>query len=132
MSPTLARTACSMPRCPEIAVERGRCPGHRRTTSQRGYGETHEAARQQLALTLPAPCAYGCGTLLDTNDSWVAAHVVDGSPLAGWIASCLTCNERAKHQLMRPIETAIVVRAGDGRPTGNAKRDERRSDAPFA
>ena len=27
---------------------------------------------------------------------WVAAHVVDGDPSAGWLPSCRSCNERAK------------------------------------
>lgn len=75
-----------------------RCPRHQRTNNshQRGYGAAHQRARAQLALTLPAPCGYGCGTQLNPNGPWVAAHRIDGDPTAGWIASCRSCNERAK------------------------------------
>lgn len=43
---------------------------------------------------LPAPCGYGCGTTLTANSDWVAAHVEDGNPHAGWIASCAPCNQQ--------------------------------------
>lgn len=105
------RTACSVPGCPEYAVVggRGRCPSHYRTTSERGYDTTHVAARARLACTLPAPCAYGCGVTLRRGDPWVAAHVKDGVPQAGWVAGCLRCNERAKNGELQPISSAIVV-----------------------
>ena len=75
-----------------------RCPTHARTNdrSTRGYGPAHQQARANLKLTLPAPCGYGCGTALNPDGNWVAAHVIDGNPDAGWIASCRSCNERAK------------------------------------
>lgn len=74
-----------------------RCPRHQRPgTTARGYGTEHQAARADLARTLPAPCGYGCGTTLTPDGPWVAAHVIDGDPTAGWIASCRSCNERAK------------------------------------
>lgn len=80
-----------------------RCPTHRRahqrrrpTATQRGYGPAHRAARAELRDTLPALCGYGCGRLLMPDGDWVAAHRIDGDPSAGWLASCRTCNERAK------------------------------------
>lgn len=74
-----------------------RCPAHARPSSStaRGYGNHHRQARRRLADQLPAPCGYGCGTLL-TVATFVAAHRVDGDPTAGWIASCRSCNERMK------------------------------------
>lgn len=75
-----------------------RCPTHARPNSStaRGYGTAHQRARRELAATLPAPCGYGCGLILSPTGAWVAAHVIDGDPDAGWIASCRSCNERAK------------------------------------
>jgi hypothetical protein len=62
----------------------------------RGYGSAHQGARRTLRDMLPGPCGYGCGTWLMPDGDWIAAHVVDGDPTAGWVASCRTCNERAK------------------------------------
>lgn len=104
----MTRSVCSVPRCPAFAIERGRCGEHRLTTDGRGYGRTHGAARRALAATLPAPCAYGCGARLTRGGRWVAAHVVDGDERAGWVASCLVCNERAKRGL-RPASWAQVI-----------------------
>lgn len=80
-----------------------RCPTHRRawdrrrpTATQRGYDAEHRAARAELRNYLPGPCGYGCGRLLMPDGDWVAAHVIDGNPNAGWLASCRSCNERAK------------------------------------
>jgi hypothetical protein len=56
----------------------------------------HQATRALLRGTLPALCGYGCGALLLPDGDWVAAHVVDGDPSFGYIASCRRCNERAK------------------------------------
>lgn len=74
-----------------------RCPAHARPTSRetRGYGTAHREARRRLGESMPAPCGYGCGTIL-TAATFVAAHVIDGDPSAGWIASCRSCNERMK------------------------------------
>ena len=72
------------------------CPRHRRTTKERGYGLQHQRARARLAETLPTLCGYGCGRTLHPGSPWVAAHVIDGDPTAGWIVSCRSCNERAK------------------------------------
>jgi len=94
--PTAPLPACLMPCCPGRAVSHGYCELHRRTTSQRGYGLGHQQARDALRASLPAPCGYGCGRNLQPDGAWVAAHVVDGNPAAGWIASCPPCNERAK------------------------------------
>lgn len=63
---------------------------------ERGYGQTHRKARERLRTGLPAPCGYGCGRVLEPDDKWVAAHWIDGDPTAGWLASCLSCNELAK------------------------------------
>jgi len=83
-----------------------RCPAHQRqherdrrpSTAERGYGAAHQAARRALAELLPIACAYGCGTTLYPGSPWVAAHVVDGQPERGWMASCGPCNERAKQR----------------------------------
>ena len=74
-----------------------RCPAHARPTSSvgQGYGAAHRQARARLATTLPAPCGYGCGRTI-TAATFVTAHVIDGDPSAGWIASCRSCNEHAK------------------------------------
>jgi hypothetical protein len=95
--PSAPLPACLEPRCPGHAVFRGYCERDRKTTSQRGYGTGHQRARDALGATLPTPCGYGCGRMLALNGDWVAAHVVDGDPAAGWIAACQSCNERAKH-----------------------------------
>ncbi len=68
----------------------------RPSPAARGYGALHQAARRALVASLPAPCAYGCGAVLRAPGEMVAAHVRDGDPDAGWVASCRTCNERAK------------------------------------
>jgi hypothetical protein len=70
-----------------------RCAAH---PVPRHYGTAHQQARRYLAATLPAPCGYGCGTMLSPGDPWVAAHIIDRDPNAGWIVSCRGCNERAK------------------------------------
>jgi hypothetical protein len=85
-------------------TEGSRCPTHRRgwertrrpTATKRGYDVSHRRAREALKAELPGGCGYGCGTLLMPDGDWVAAHVVDGAPEFGYIASCRTCNERAK------------------------------------
>lgn len=82
-------------RCP---VHRSARWAHRGTTASRGYGAAHQAARRTLASMLPGPCGYGCGTTLYPGDDWVAAHAVDGQPEFGWLASCRSCNERAKQR----------------------------------
>lgn len=41
--PTMPPTACSTPGCPGRAVDRGRCPSCRQTTTERGYGAEHQA-----------------------------------------------------------------------------------------
>ena len=87
---------------PPTQVQSGRrcaaCERRRPNRTQRGYGAQHDRARRILAATLPAPCAYRCGTVLRSAAEMVAAHVVDGDPSAGWIAACRSCNERAKRR----------------------------------
>jgi len=34
--------------------------------------------------------------VLEPDGKWVAAHRIDGDPSAGWLASCVYCNEAAK------------------------------------
>lgn len=68
----------------------------RPSPAARGYGAEHQRARRALVATLPVPCAYGCGAVLADPSQMVAAHVRDGDPGAGWVASCRRCNERAK------------------------------------
>lgn len=101
----MTRSICLLSGCPQYAVHRGRCAAHRESTTERGYGAGHQEARAALAATLPAPCGYGCGSTLTADAAWVAAHVVDGDASAGWVAACVTCNERAKHEAL-PIMAA--------------------------
>jgi len=75
---------------------RGRCRACRQTNTQAGWGWQHQQARASLALSLPAWCGYGCGTWLTSASPWVAAHVIDGDPTAGYVVACRSCNERAK------------------------------------
>ena len=103
---------CLVAGCPRLTTAT-RCQQHERalerqrgTPTQRGYGAVHREARRQLGATLPTPCAYGCGTMLRPGGRWVAAHVVDGNPGAGWIAACVTCNERAKQSYRATREPA--------------------------
>lgn len=112
----MTRSVCYVPRCPAFAVFRGRCATHRQTTSERGYDRDHMAARRALGRHLPAPCAYGCGTILHRGSRWVAAHVVDGEPARGWVAACAPCNERAKHGLAQLDPGAEIVHLGQTAP----------------
>lgn len=105
----MTRTVCRRSGCPELAVFRGLCGAHRETTSERGYGSAHATARLCLAETLPAPCAYGCGTMLHGR-TFVAAHVVDGDESAGWVAACGPCNEKAKNGRLALAPEAAIVR----------------------
>ncbi len=98
-------TPCLVHRCPRFAVHRSRCQMHRESTASRGYGAAHQAARRDLAFTLPAACAYGCGTMLRIGDPWVAAHVIDGDQSAGRVASCRRCNERLGKRGVYPVLT---------------------------
>ena len=82
--------------CGTLIVSSGRCPACRGTNDRRGYGRQHQGARRSLRANLPGYCGYGCGTWLMPEGDWAAAHVVDGDPSAGWVASCRSCNERAK------------------------------------
>jgi hypothetical protein len=74
------------------------CERRRPSRQARGYDATHQRARAALARTLPAPCACGCGVVLDADSDWVAAHVRDGDPSAGWVAMCRSGNERMKRR----------------------------------
>ena len=93
--PTVVPVACSEPRCPGFAVHRGKCERHRQTTTERGYGRTHQQARESLGRTLPTPCGY-CRVVVWRGELWVAAHRIDGDPTAGWMVAHPTCNERGK------------------------------------
>ena len=74
------------------------CERRRPSRQARGYDAAHERARATLAAMLPAPCACGCGAVLDAGSDWVAAHLVDGDPSAGWAAMCRSGNERMKRR----------------------------------
>ena len=74
------------------------CERRRPSRQARGYGAAHERARATLAAMLPAPCACGCGALLGAGSDWVAAHLVDGDPSAGWAAMCRSGNEHMKRR----------------------------------
>jgi hypothetical protein len=74
------------------------CERRRPSRQARGYDAAHQHARALLLTTLPTTCGYGCGTVLRSHGEMVAAHVVDGRPEHGWMASCRSCNERAKRR----------------------------------
>lgn len=79
-------------RCPACGTSPGRDPQRRAAN----YGHHHRTERARLARTLPAPCWYACGTILEPASDWVAAHVIDGDPTSPRVVACRTCNERAK------------------------------------
>lgn len=56
--PTAPGVACSVARCPDTAVARGRCERHQRTTTERGYGAAHQRERR---AALPGARCEGCG-----------------------------------------------------------------------
>lgn len=88
-------------RCPPCDARKSRLrEAGRPSRYARGYDSAHYRARMALALTLPDACGYGCGRMLHRDGDWVAAHVVDGDPSAGWVAACRSCNERAKHRVV--------------------------------
>jgi hypothetical protein len=87
------------PRCPTHTRQRDAARGTRQT---RGYGPEHQRARTELIALLPTMCGYGCGTLLVTPQQLIAAHRVDGHPQYGWLPSCRSCNEQAKHNRIQP------------------------------
>jgi hypothetical protein len=86
---------CIVPQCPNLVTTGSRCPAHRGTREQRGYGAEHRAARRRLATTLPAPCGY-CGVRIAQGERWDAAHVRDGRPDLGYLIAHPLCNQRAR------------------------------------
>lgn len=80
-------------RCPQCERERSR---RRAPITKALYGTDHRRARRALMDQLPGYCGYGCGTWLTPDGKWNAAHVVDGDPSAGYIASCIPCNQKAR------------------------------------
>lgn len=128
-SPSNSRSICIVPGCPTPAARRGYCEEHARTTAERGYGYSHQAARGELKVMLPGECGYGCGTILYPDSDWVAAHRVDGRPEYGWLASCRSCNEQAKGgRLVSPGEleqTATLLRREPSPP------DRKRHTSPM-
>ena len=105
------------------------CERRRPSSQARGYDTTHQRARAALLATLPTPCAYGCGIVLQSPADMVAAHVVDGDPSAGWVASCRSCNERAKRRgwggMPGPLDPAETVSPRDRRHLLDARRESR-------
>jgi hypothetical protein len=71
------------------------CERRRPSRQARGYDASHDRARATLRALLPAPCFY-CRTVIGQGEAFVAAHVIDGDPSAGWAAAHAACNERAK------------------------------------
>lgn len=71
------------------------CDRRRPSRQARGYDANHDRARASLAAMLPAACFY-CRAVIGQCKPFVAAHVVDGDPSAGWAAAHAACNERAK------------------------------------
>ncbi len=71
------------------------CERRRPSRQARGYGANHQRARATIAAMLPAPRFY-CRTVIGQGEPFVAAHVVDGDPAAGWAAADAACNEGAK------------------------------------
>lgn len=75
---------CAQPGCPELQEAR-RCPEHagqreqqRGTRQARGYGKTHEAARQRLIATfMPGSPCPKCGAAMWDTRQLDAGHSVD-------------------------------------------------------
>jgi len=84
------------------------CERRRPSRQARGYDAAHNRARAALAAMLPAPCACECGAVLDAGSDWVAAHVVDGDPSAGWAAMCRPGNERMKRRGWRSTSDGVA------------------------
>jgi len=118
---------CLEHHCPQPAVARGRCLLHKLTTSQRGYGPEHQAARRALALTLPAPCAYGCGVTLRPGDDWVAAHVVDDDHDDGSRRAVRRREQRSLANSVRS-QTSSASRASTEHRSSTASCDRPRDD----
>jgi len=80
---------CLTPGCPEL-VTKGRCPAHRPTEEQRGYGR--EWRRVRKAVVQAQPWCSWCGATSDL----VADHVVSGDPSA-LQTLCRSCNSKKVH-----------------------------------
>jgi hypothetical protein len=119
-------------RCPECDAEfRAARESRRPNRIERGYGATHYQARALLAETLPAPCAY-CGATLTADRPWVAAHVVDGDPSAGWTVSCPGCNQAAKRRPDSARPAPSIVLNGGEFVAEPVTRPRPRADRPAA
>jgi len=92
LSPFEAPTACLVAGCPGVAVDRGRCELHRRTTSQRGYGTPHQ--RERAAALPGASCeaadAIGrkCGCTVDLQRDHVIPSSLAADSRRRWLCNC--------------------------------------------
>lgn len=92
LAPMAAPTACLMPGCPGIAVDRGRCGKHRRTTTERGYGTEHQLER---AAALPgASCeardelGRACGCTTELQRDHVIPTTLGLDRRRRWLCNC--------------------------------------------
>ena len=107
-------TICSLPGCPEFAVDRGRCETHRLTDAQRGYGRAHRQDR--AANRAGAKCeACGCTRNLQ-RDHRVPRSMGGGEDPANkrWLCACPEhgCHDRLG---VKTHAGGRFVRAGAGR-----------------
>lgn len=101
MAPTsrAVNTVCIEPGCPRIAAHRSRCREHataheqaRGTSTQRGYGYTHQTARRQ-ALAGKTHCPR-CGRTYTADNPATGGHITalrDGGDTT-IEDQCRTCN----------------------------------------
>ena len=87
--PVAAPVACSQPGCPDLAIERGRCARHRRTTSERGYGRDHQLER---LAALPGARCEGCGCTANLQRDHRIPASLGGPEIRSnkrWLCSCV-------------------------------------------
>jgi hypothetical protein len=72
----------------EVATARGYCERHRRTTTQRGYGASHQRER---AVALPGATCAACGCSRQLQRDHIVPRSIGGSDDASnkrWLCDC--------------------------------------------
>lgn len=87
-SPRASRV-CAVTRCPQRAIARGLCAAHRKTTSQRGYGLSHQAERE---AALPGARCENCGCIShlqrDHRDPTLTGRLREAPGNKRWLCDC--------------------------------------------
>lgn len=109
--PWSARPLCTVPACPDRAVERGRCAAHRQTQAERGYGAEHQAER---AAALPGARCASCGCSSNLQRDHVVPVSMGGSQDSSnkrWLCRCPEhgCHDRLGVRRDRARVTAMVL-----------------------